>query len=33
MRIMEGNKAILQKQPLVIMGAIADEHLLMFSTT
>lgn len=29
MRIADGDKAILQEQPLVIMGAVADEHLLV----
>lgn len=29
MRIVGGDKAILQEQPLVIMGAVADEHLLV----
>lgn len=28
-RVTEGDKAILQEQPLVVMGAIADEHLLV----
>lgn len=32
MRIMDGNKSILQEQPLVIMRAIADEHLFVFPT-
>lgn len=32
MRIADGDKAILQEQPLVIMGAVADEHLLVLPT-
>lgn len=32
MRIAEGDEAILQEQPLVIMGAVADEHLLVLPT-
>jgi hypothetical protein len=31
-RIADGDKAILQEQPLVIMGAVADEHLLVLPT-
>lgn len=30
MRILDGHESIFQEQPLVIMGAIADEHLFMF---
>lgn len=33
MRVAEGNEAILQQQPLVVMRAVADEHLLVLSTT
>lgn len=29
MRVAGGDKAVLQEQPLVIMGAVADEHLLV----
>lgn len=29
MRIAEGDEAVLQEQPLVIMGAVADEHFLV----
>lgn len=32
MRIMDGNESIVQEQPLVIMRAIADEHLFMLPT-
>lgn len=32
MRIAKGNKAILQEQPLVVMGTVADEHLLVLPT-
>lgn len=31
-RIMDGNESVVQKQPLVIMRAIADEHLFMCPT-
>lgn len=33
MRITRGNESILQEQPLVIVRAVADEHLLVRSTT
>lgn len=32
MRITRGNESILQEQPLVIVRAVADEHLLVLST-
>ena len=32
MRIADGNKSILEEQAVVIVRAIADEHLFVFST-
>ena len=32
MRIADGNKSILQEQAVVIVGAVADENLLVFAT-
>lgn len=31
-RIADRDKAVLQEQPLVIIGAVADEHLLVLPT-